>query len=176
MQFRESSHEAFLLLHNLQGLLTKLEETTYATDAGISYQQFLVLITVESSEPPVNQTTVAKAIQRNLNSISMIIDRMEKLGLVTRERSKDDRRETHLIVTALGRKKLAKAIQVGVALEERLGSALNEQELEDGMRLMVKLRNQVLKEMGREPIALAIERPTRKRVLDVLRRGVTSSR
>jgi DNA-binding MarR family transcriptional regulator len=175
-QFRESSHEAFLLLHNVQGLLTKLEETTYAAQAGISYQQYLILITVESSEPPVNQTTVAKAIQRNLNSISMIIDRMEKLGLVIRERSKDDRRETHLKLTALGRKKLAKAIEVGGALGERLGSALTEEDLQEGMRLMAKFRNQVLNEMGREPITLASERPVRKRVLDVLRRGLTSSR
>ncbi len=174
-QFRESSHEAFLLLHNMQGLLTRLEETTYSTRAGISFQQYLILITIEASEPPVNQTTVAKAIQRNLNSISMIIDRMEKLGLVTRERSKDDRRETHLTLTAQGRKKLAKAIEVGADLGERLGSALTDQELQESMRLMTKLRNQVLKEMGREPIALASERPVRKRVLDVLKRGITSS-
>jgi DNA-binding MarR family transcriptional regulator len=102
-QFRESSHEASLLLHSMQSLLTKLEENAYAAQAGISYQQFLILITIEASEPPVNQTTVAKSIQRNLNSISMIIDRMERLGLVVRERSKEDRRETHLTLTSLGK-------------------------------------------------------------------------
>jgi hypothetical protein len=71
---------------------------------------------------------------------------------------------------------LAKAIEVGGALGERLGAALTEEELEESMRLMAKFRNQMLKEMGRPPVALASERPVRKRVLDVLRRGMTASK
>jgi len=158
------------------GLLNKLEETTYANRAGISYPQFLILITVESSEPPVSQTTISKRIQRNLNTISMIVDRMEKLGLVRRVRSEDDRRETHVSLTPLGKEKLARAIEIGGALKERLGKTLTEEELQEAMRLMAKFRNQILKEMGREPIPLDAVSPHRQRVIEVFRKRLTSAR
>jgi DNA-binding MarR family transcriptional regulator len=169
-QFRETGHAAFLLLHNVLGLLTKLEETTYASKAGISYQQFLILVTVESSEPPVSQTTIARAIQRNLNSISMIVDRMEKQGLVTRVRSKDDRRETHVSLTELGHEKLARAIEVGIPMRERLGSVFTDAELAEWARLMGKLKAQILKETGKEAPSIGVERANTQRVLNTLRR------
>ena len=175
-QFRESGQAAFLLLHNMMGLLTKVEEAAYANQAGISYPQFLILITVEASEPPVSQTTISKRIQRNLNTISMIVDRMEKLGLVRRVRSEDDRRETHVSLTPLGKEKLAKAIEVGGALKQRLGSAFTEEEISDAMQLMAKFRNQVLKELGREPIPADSERPHRQRVIEVFKKRLGSSK
>jgi DNA-binding MarR family transcriptional regulator len=175
-RFRESAQEALLLLHSLWGFLTKLEETTYASQAGISYQQALILITVESSEPPVTETTISKGIQRNLNSVSMMIDRMEKLGLVKRVRSEDDRRQVHISLTPLGRERLANAIEVGRALNERLGSALSEEELQETMRIMAKLRNQTLKEMGRESIPSDSEDPNWERVIELFKKGVTNGR
>jgi DNA-binding MarR family transcriptional regulator len=152
VQFRESSREAFLLLHNFKGFLTMLEESTYSKEAGISYQQHLILTAIETSEPPVTETRVAQAIQRNINTIGMMTDRMKKFGLVRRVRSEDDRRENHLSLTPLGRERLARGIEVGDALKEHLCSAFNEDEIREAMRLMTKLRVQILKEMGREPI------------------------
>lgn len=175
-QFSESGQDAFLLLHNMMGLLTKVEETTYSNQAGISYPQFLILITVEASEPPVSQTTISKKIQRNLNTISMIVDRMEKLGLVRRVRSEDDRRETHVSLTPLGKEKLAKAIRVSAALKDRLSGALNSEELEEAARLMSKFRDQILKEMGREPVSPETSRDSRLRVIDVFKKNLGSSK
>jgi DNA-binding MarR family transcriptional regulator len=175
-QFREPEHAAFLLLHNVLGLLTKLEETTYASKAGISYQQFLILVTVESSEPPVSQTTIARAIQRNLNSISMIVDRMEKQGLVTRVRSKDDRRETHVSLTDLGHQKLVKAIEVGIPMRERLGGVFTDEELVEWTKLMGKLKVQILKEMGKEAPSASDERASTQRVLDAFKKLRTAKK
>jgi DNA-binding MarR family transcriptional regulator len=175
-KFSETEHAAFLLLHNVLGLLTKLEETTYASKADVSYQQFLILVTVESSDPPVSQTTIARAIQRNLNSISMIVDRMEKQGLVNRIRSKEDRRETHVSLTDLGHRKLIKAIEVGIPLRERLGSVFTDEELTEWTRLMGKLKTQILKEMGREAPSAGVERASTQRVLSTLKRLKTAKR
>ena len=175
-QFRESCQEAYLLLHNTKGLLTKLEETTYSRRAGISYQQYLVLITVESSEPPVSQTMISKSIQRNLNTISMMIDRMEKLGLVRRIRSEKDRREAHVSLTPLGKEKLAKAIEVGVALKERLCKTLTEVELREAVGIMGKFSNQILQEMRREPVSPVAERAYRQRVIEVFREHLASAK
>jgi DNA-binding MarR family transcriptional regulator len=155
----------------MMSLLTKLEEKVYAAEAGISYPQFLVLVNVASSEPPVTQTTIARRIQRELNSVSMLVDRMERLGLVTKSRSEVDRRETHVALTPLGKKKLARAIEVGTALRERLGIAFSEEEAQEGIRLTTKLRNQILKELGQKPAPAQSERDTRQRIIDVFKRG-----
>jgi DNA-binding MarR family transcriptional regulator len=169
-QFRESVHAADLVLHNIEGLLTKLEEGNYSSKAGLSYPQFLILITIEASEPPVTETDVADSIQRNLNTVSMMLDRMEKAGLVKRERSGKDRREVHVSLTPVGKNKLGKGIDVGGALSERLGSAFSAEEIEKAMLLMGKLRNQLLKEMGREPIPIEDRRPLRESVIEVFRK------
>ena len=167
----ESRHVAFLLFHNVQGLLTKLEEKVYATEAGVSYPQFLVLVTVASAEPPVSQTTIARRIQRELNSVSMIVDRMERLKLVTKTRSEVDRRETHVTLTPLGKEKLSRAVEVGGALRERLGSVFAEEELQESIRLSTKLRNQILKELGQKPTPAQDDRAVRQRIIEVFRRG-----
>ncbi len=167
-QDTKSAHVAFLLLHNVMGLLTKLEESVYASKAGISYQQFLILITVAAAEPPVSQTTISKKIQRNLNSISMIVDRMEKQGLVRRVRSEEDRRETHVSLTDLGREKMNKAIDIGVPLRERLSKDLTEEEVQQAIRLLGKFRNGILQELGKDPIPLDSERSHRTRVIEIL--------
>ena len=169
-QFRESTHAADLALHEMEALLTKLEETTYSSKAGLSYPQFLILITIEASEPPVTETDISDAIQRNLNTVSMMLDRMEKAGLVKRKRSAKDRREMQVSLTAEGKNKLGKGIEVGGALRERLGSAFSSEEIETATLLMGKLRNQLLKEMGRDPIPTGAKRPLRDSVIEVFRK------
>ena len=167
----ESGQVAFLLLHDVQGLLTKLEEKVYAAEAEISYPQFLVLLTVASSEPPVSQTTIAKRIQRELNSVSMIVDRMESSGLLTKTRSRIDRRETHVTLTKLGKKKLAKAVQVGSALTERLASAYSKEELQDAIHLATKLKGQLFMELGQTPVPAREERDIKNRIIEVFKGG-----
>jgi len=176
LQFRESCQEAYLLLHNTKGLLTKLEERTYSNRAGISYQQFLVLIAVESCDAPVSQTMISRKTERNLNTITIMVDRMEKLGLVRSVRSKEDRREVHVSLTPLGKKKLARAVEVGGALQESLCKTLSETDLQEAMSVMAKFRNQILKEMGREPESADAERAYRKRVTDIFKEHLASAK
>jgi len=57
-----------------------------------------------------------------------------------------------------------------------LGSAFTEDEISDAMELMAKFRNQVLKELGREPIPADSERPHRQRVIEVFKKRLGSSK
>lgn len=172
----ESAHAAFLLLHNVMGLLSRLEERTYSRDAGVSYQQFLILVTIASADPPVTQTTIANRLQRNLNSISMMVDRMERLGLVRRERSTIDRRETHVSVTSEGKARLEGALEVGRGLRDRLGGIFSETDMQDAMRLMTKLRNQVMMELGKEPMEPGTEREIRQKITELFEGRPVKSR
>ena len=168
--FRDSVHAAYLMLENIEVLLTKLEETTYLRRSGLSYPQFLILLATEASKPPVSETDVAGSVQHNLNTVSMIIDRMAKLGLVKRVRSGKDRREVHVSLTPLGREKLHRGVEVGVAIRERLGNAFSDEEMQRAMLLMGKMSNQLHKDTGREPIPVDATSPLRENVLEIFRK------
>jgi MarR family transcriptional regulator, organic hydroperoxide resistance regulator len=170
MQFRESGQAALLQLHSTLGLLTRLEESAYLDKTGISYQQFQVLLTVRSGDPPVSQSFIARRVQHKLNSISMIADRMEKQGLISRVRSNDDRREVHVSLTPLGSEKLKQAVEVGVPLSERVASVLSEDEINEMTRLMTKLKKQIFTEMGTPEPDAAKELSDTRRVLSVLKK------
>jgi len=167
----ESLHAAFLLLHNTQGLLTRLEERVYFSQAGVSYQQYLILVNVASSDPPVTQTAIAERLQRNLNSISTMVDRMARQGLVTKSRSTEDRRETHVALTARGKEAMEKALKVGAKLRARLGAGFTDTELQAGMRLLTKTRDRVRAELGQETVSPQVDRATRQRIIDLSRRA-----
>jgi DNA-binding MarR family transcriptional regulator len=137
-------------MHHSIGLVIKAEESAFTKNAGISHQQFLILMTIESSEPPVTETDIAKQLLHNLNSISMILDRMEKQKLVTKERSKIDRRVVYVKATAKGKRKLAAGLKVGGVLAERFSSGFTDSEARAGMKMLEKLRAQAMRELGME--------------------------
>ena len=171
-KFNDLVHATFLTFHSTSGLLMKLEERTYFNEASISFPQFLILMTVESSPPPVSQTTIARAINRGLNSVSMIIDRMEKQGLVVRTRSEEDRRESHITVTPQGKTALAGAIKVGGTLRERLGKSFEAEELEEWTRLLNKLKREIEKELGYKPMDEIEESASKKQLVNLYRKGL----
>jgi hypothetical protein len=72
------------------------------------------------------------------------------------------------------RAQIARAIEVGGALNEPLGSAFSEERLQETMLLTAKLRNQTLKEMGCEPIRSDSENPNWERAIELFEKGGTS--
>jgi DNA-binding MarR family transcriptional regulator len=146
----ELRRTALLTLHSTCGLMTRCGDAVFKSRASVSYQQFIVLLTIASTPPPVNQTDVAKQTQRELNSISMIIDRMEASGLVTRTRSELDRRTVYLSLTRAGKATLERGTVVSEALTSRLTSGFTTQEAESAVQLLTKLRKNILKELGEE--------------------------
>src|SRR5512141_2744066 len=124
------------LMHHSIGLVIKAEESAFTKSAGISHQQFLILMTIESSAPPVTETDIAKHLMHNLNSISMILDRMEKQKLVSKERSKTDRRVVYVKTTAKGKRKLAAGLKVGGLLADRFSEPFSDTEARAGMKML----------------------------------------
>jgi DNA-binding MarR family transcriptional regulator len=69
---------------------------------GITTEQYAVLATMKYRGGPVRVTDLAQGLERSPNSVSMIVDRMVKAGLVTRKRDKGDRRVVYVAVTSKG--------------------------------------------------------------------------
>jgi DNA-binding MarR family transcriptional regulator len=63
-------------------------------------EQYLVLVTIKFYDPPVRITDVASVLERSTNSISMLVDRMVKAGLLKRIRDRKDRRVVNVFLTS----------------------------------------------------------------------------
>ncbi len=100
-------------------LITR-EYQPYLDELEITYPQYLVLMILwEKDEIPVND--IAKKLILNTNTITPLLKRMEKQGLVNRERSSEDERKV-----------IVKLTEKGVLLKER------------AVRIPERLANQLL--------------------------------
>ena len=76
--------------------------TPMLTALGITYPQYLVLMVLwETDEQPVND--IARRLVLETNTITPLLQRMEKLGLVSRKRGKQDKRQQIVSLTEKGR-------------------------------------------------------------------------
>ena len=118
----------------------------------MSYQQYVVMAVVACSKPLVSHVTIARKIQRNQNSVTTIVDRTEKQGLLVRTRSKEDRREVYVKLTAKGKKALDKGLKLDLELRLRLGCKFAPEELHDLKRLAVKLGESIREELDKSTL------------------------
>ncbi len=69
---------------------------------GLTYPQYLVMLVLwEHDHQPVND--IAKRLMLNTNTITPLLQRMEKDGIVTREKGTDDARKVIVSLTPKGK-------------------------------------------------------------------------
>jgi DNA-binding MarR family transcriptional regulator len=90
-----------ILLHRVRDELMACEEPIFS-QYGITTEQYSVLAAMNYLGGSARITDLARALERSPNSVSMIVDRMVKVGLVTRKRDKGDRRVVYVTVTSKG--------------------------------------------------------------------------
>ena len=69
-------------------------------EQGLTMEQYSVLVAIKYHAAPVRITHVAQWLERSTNSVSMIVDRMVKAGLLRRVRDKSDRRVVNVFITS----------------------------------------------------------------------------
>ena len=139
--------KTWLLLHQTYNLILRSEDNVFSK-AGITTQQHSVLMSIRHMQTPVTPTEVANWLDRNPNGISMLIDRMEKDGLVKRIRDLDDRRSVRLEITQKGNEKLDQATFTGWQLIEKILSAVQEDELLLLTNLLEKVREKAFENLN----------------------------
>lgn len=142
-EFGNPRIDGWILLHQTYNLVLKCEEAQFAK-VGVTPQQYWVLQAVnylgQYRGGPVTQKDVANLLDRNANSITLIIDRMERAGLVQRRRDLPDRRAIRLIVTEEGQKAIETATGPAWELIRQIGSSLSQDELAISNEIMKKIR------------------------------------
>jgi DNA-binding MarR family transcriptional regulator len=135
---------AWVLYHQTYNALYKCEEVMFSK-MGLTPQKFMVLMVIRLMEDPVMVSDVAQWLDRNTNSISLIIDRMKKDGLVARTRNPKDRRTVRLSLTQKGIEKLDQASVPGWGMIQEMMSPLSEKELDTLTSLTEKIRSKAFK-------------------------------
>jgi DNA-binding MarR family transcriptional regulator len=70
------------------------------SECGLTMEQYLVLTTIKYHDAPMRITDVANWLERSTNSVTMIVDRMVKAGLLRRVRDRRDRRTVNVFLTS----------------------------------------------------------------------------
>jgi len=101
----------WLLLRRVGDQLSLCEDMVYSK-FGLTSEQFAVLGCIKS-RGPLRPTDFASLLDRSPNSISMLVDRMVKAGLVRRKRDTKDRRVVFVSMTDKGREGIDQAAPAG---------------------------------------------------------------
>ena len=111
--------------------------TPILTALGITYPQYLVLMVLwEKDNQPVND--IARRLVLETNTVTPLLQRMEKLGIVSRKKGEQDKRQQIVSLTPKGKALEEEAFaQIPSGMNEQLSTCpLN---LEDYQRLAQEL-------------------------------------
>ena len=130
--------EAILYLYTESRRITK----ELARRADLTGPQLTVVKLLESIGD-LSLSELSERIRAQNSTVTGIIDRMEREGLVTRERSKEDRRVVYIKLTPKGRE-LAREIPVEpMEIFKSALETLSGQEMKDLLRIMTKVAKRV---------------------------------
>ena len=96
--------------------------TPILTALGITYPQYLVMMVLwEKDEQPVND--IARRLVLETNTVTPLLQRMEKLGLVSRKKGEQDKRQQIVSLTKKGKQLEEEAYaQIPAGMNEQLSA------------------------------------------------------
>ena len=133
----------WFLMHRDYRLLVNCEDQIYG-EKGLTMEQFSVLAAMKYIGHPARPTDIAEWIGRSPNSISMIIDRMVKAGLVKRTRDRIDRRVVNVTPTSKAENSFRLAIPAGWEFIHKVMLPLSEADKHTLARLLETMRYEAL--------------------------------
>jgi DNA-binding MarR family transcriptional regulator len=112
------------LIHRTRDWFRVCEDEIFR-EHGLTTEQYAVLAAMKYLGNPTRPTDVARWLERSTNSMSIIIERMVRAGLVKRVRDNNDRRVVRLTITGKGENALKPAILTGVEFIRKILSPLS---------------------------------------------------
>jgi len=139
-EFESPDKGAWVLLRQTYNLVLKCEDRVFS-EHELTTEQHAVLMAIKHIDGPVRPTDVARWLDRSVNSVSMIIDRMVKAGLVKRVRDRKDRRTVFLTITSKAEKAYVLATVAGWGLIQEILSPLSDEDKLTLIKLLEELRD-----------------------------------
>jgi DNA-binding MarR family transcriptional regulator len=146
-KFEDPYKEAWVLLRQTYNLILKCEDKVFS-EYKLTTEQHTVLMVIKNISEPVRITDIARWLDRSVNSVSMIIDRMVKAGLVRRVRDRKDRRTVFVSMTSKAEKAYVPSTVAGWELIQEILSPLADEDRLTLIRLLEMLRDKTYDYLG----------------------------
>ena len=139
-KFKNLDKGTWVLLRQAYNLIVKCEDQVFS-EYKLTTEKHAVLMAIKHINGPVRITDIARWLDRSVNSVSMIIDRMVKAGLVKRVRDRKDRRTVFVSMTPKAEKAYVPATMAGWGLIQEILAPLSDEEKRTFIRLLETLRD-----------------------------------
>lgn len=107
-------------------------------NVGLTPEQFL-LMDLLWNQGPSSQQNLADNMQKDKNSITKLVDALEKKGLVARERNSDDRRSNTVVLTQTGSAMKDEAKEAGISMLDKMLDGISDKELRKFLKTLGKM-------------------------------------
>ena len=139
-RFENADMGSWILLRQVYNLIFRCEDRVFS-EYNLTTEQHTVLMAIKNISGPVRITDIARWLDRSVNSVSMIIDRMVKAGLVKRTRDRKDRRTVFVTLTNKAEEAYFPATTAGWELVQEILSPLSNEDKRTLIRLLETIRD-----------------------------------
>lgn len=140
IEFKVLAHEALMNVW-WTGTLLKQTARRFFKDTAFTEAEFNLLIVLRHSQQVLSQNDLSERLLVDKSNITMLIDRLEKAGLIERNPSPGDRRRYDIALTAEGVRRIDEIDPVYHAMVRRVMSGLDGEEYRTLIRLTRKVRD-----------------------------------
>ena len=105
---------------------------------GLTPEQFL-LVDLLWNQGPMSQQKIADLMQKDKNSITKLVDALEKKKLVVRKQDETDRRSNSIILTKKAENMKSGAKETGISMLDHILEGISEEELRGMLSTLAKL-------------------------------------
>jgi len=130
-------------VYQTYALLKRCEDQVIG-EHGLTTEQYAVLVSIDYLGAPARVTDIAHWLERSTNSISMIVDRMVKAGLVRRVRDKRDRRVVNVTSTSKGENALEPSTRAMFQVVQKIMLSLSPDDRSALLSLLQALTYEIL--------------------------------
>jgi DNA-binding MarR family transcriptional regulator len=169
-RFKNLDKGAWLLLRQVPNLVSRCEDQVFSNQ-GLTTERHAVLMVIKHIDGPVRPTDVARWLDLSVNSVSMIIDRMVKAGLVKRVRDRTDRRTVFLTVTEKAEKAYALASVAGWELIREILAPLSDRDKRTLIKLLETLRDKTYDYLDSGEVAEVVKGSKMENVAELMKQA-----
>ncbi len=150
---RDGDYNLWVLLHQVSDIIFNAREAELQK-YGLPATQAEVLFVIKAVGDEVTPAQISRMVFRRPHSVSGIIDRMTKAGLVRKTKDLHRKNLVRVTLTEKGQKAYGQALRRKSV--QKIMSALSEAERQKLKSLLETLRNKGLKELGINPKKLPV--------------------
>jgi len=169
-EFENLDKGSWILLRQVYNLVSRCEDKVFS-EYEVTTEQHAVLMAMKHIDGHVRPTDVARWLDRSVNSVSMIIDRMVKAGLVRRVRDRKDRRTVFLTTTSKAEKVYVMATVAGWGLTQEILSPLSDKDKRTLIKLLETLRDKSYDYLGSGEVAEEVRRSETENMAQLMKQA-----